>query len=1241
MAFKTYKKGNCPVCGDAGRTNSNSCKRNTATGVILCRTAAKDSSISHPHYTYLGDTRCGTWARFGEKKDEWRAERTRIIRTPQKPKGVKKVQELSAQERDTRYRQLLATLDLTSNHINHLRDRGLSLEEIGEGLYRSVKKFHKVGKSFVGLPGVLRNGALNIHDTAILCPVFNEDGLVVALHARLENETDGRYRWLTSKTSKYEDDPTPHLQGELPVRVIPYEAAAERIWAVEGVSFKPHLTHLIHDVPVIGASGGNFTTSTTLVEQALSTLRNQTGATSIVIPLDAGDVKNPLVMRRIEKSVHLFTELGFKVEFAWWGQVNKSYYDVDEIGDGSCRYMTFLQFQYIKELAQKWGGLNPLPRDYYSKKRKSSIAEVTELEEPELTEAQRWAKTNTAREQSVLHGLYHPPDLVVDPTQKYLPDLLEVTKDAQFIAIKSPKGSGKSTQIKRLKRYYCGHEEVVTRTVQSNEQLSLFPNSPTPPPQTTSEIIHHKGLGYKFLTFNPRIALGRAQAVDWGHSWIDDSQAESVKELGTKVSKKTAYEELSEIGACADSLWKFFDRDWSRTFMTLDEIELFLSQILFSDTCKEKRSLILHTFKVKVRELLDNGGKLLIADADLSSATLEFFEDLLGVKPYLITHDYKGSPWDVNFYCGKPDKLYEQLQDYLLANTESNVAVACSSKRECEAIAQTLRDEIPGLQENHKVITIHGDNSHEALQKEFITTTNQSLIKYKPRVLLYTSSLGVGCSIDIDYFNHVFGFYSGVIEPSQFRQMLARVRPAVARSVWVKERAHAKSYAQKFTPHEVAQSAGASFGSLQEQFELLVGVTNTNQHFDISKRQDLLEIKKRIDTLLAQDDWNNPFITLRYKLEARRNFSLHQMALQLRLELLEEGHHIIDKDYDEATAIGETIREQKEIIKKQESLAIAQSPTIPLETALALRKKPTRTQGERAQIEKAFLTNELPGVQLTPEMVYAIKFKDGGSFYSGIKKYHLFTNEYALVEQEQKVLSKRVVASSQGIPFLPDFKSGTAGVRLLQSLGLAPFLIPGFLYHKDSPEVVTLFTNALRSKKKLWNLLGIHITKDSCPIKLIERLLRSIGLQKVAAKVEQSQGKKTRFYCLDTSVLHNTQRLALVQGLETKLKNSRIPDPIPTIAKTEDYSVSNTNDKQLSLPEEWNTKEALADVAGFLEQCRDKEMLSDVLHCVPRIVVRVASWLLPARVRAQLRMWAAELLRGKEEEVVPAYCSSQ
>ena len=272
-------------------------------------------------------------------------------------------------------------------------------------------------------------------------------------------------------------------------------------------------------------------------------------------------------------------------------------------------------------------------------------------------------------------------------------------------------------------------------------------------------------------------------------------------------------------------------------------------------------------------------------------------------------------------------------------------------------------------------------------------------------------------------------------------------------------------------------------------------------------------------------------------------------------------------------------------------------------------------------------------------MVYAIKFKDGGSFYSGIKKYHLFTNEDALKEQEQKVLTKRVLASSLGVPFLPDFKSGTAGVRLLHSLGLTPFLNPSFLYHKDSPEVVTLRTNALRLKKKLWNLLGIHITKDSCPIKLIERLLRSIGLQKAPAKVEQSQGKKTRFYCLDTSVFYDTQRLALVQGLETKLKNSRISDPTPTRAKTEDYSVSNRNNEQLSLPEEWNTKEALADVASFLEECRDKEMLNDVLDGVPRIVVRVAGCLLPAKVRAQLRIWATELLREKARKggvVVPA-----
>lgn len=1249
MTLRAIRKGECPICGDLGRQNSNPCKKDDTKQLLLCRSAVKYATLHAPGYSFRGNTQCGTWAKFIPSQS-LRQDKKYV--PTRKSKGLtltpsKKVASLSETERDTLYRKLIDTLDLTQNHIDTLQARGLSKEDIREGLYRSATKFQKVGKVFRGIPGVLRNGALNVHDSCIIAPVINENGLVTALHARLDNEEEGRYRWLTSRTSKYEDDPTPHIDNELPVRVIPLEGTHTDIWAVEGVSFKPHLTHLYMKMPVIGASGGNFCTSKELVERALTSLREKSGATRITIPLDAGDVKNKLVMRRLLKTVDLFTSLQFNVRFAWWGQVNKSFHDFDELNKEWLNHLTYLTFEEIKELGSKWGSFDRLKKDHYAKKRKSCIQEISEVDAPELTAQQRWAKNNTAREQSVLHGLYHPPDLVVDASEKFLPSLIKPTKDATFIAIKSPKGSGKSFQIKHLKDYYCGYEEVVTHNhPTTSEQLSLLDNNPATcataaTSKTTKkekEVVIQKGLGFKFLTFNPRVALGKAQSEAWGHTWIEDTELSAAAQLGIQVSRKSALGELPELGACADSLWKFFDRDWSKTLLVIDEVELFLSHVLTSSTCKEKRSLILQTFKVKLRELLNSNGKLVIADADLSSATLEFFDELLDVQPYLITHDYKGSPWDVDLYLGKQDKLYEKLKIYLTNNPDKNVAIACSSKRECAAIDRTLREEIKGMNEQHAVITIHGDNSCEQFQKEFIKNINPCLERYKPRVLLYTSSLGVGCSIDTPHFHHVFGFYSGVIEPSQFRQMLARVRQPVARSVWVKERASARSHSKNFTPKDVAASNTANFGSLQEQLEVLIGAKENNQHFNALNKHDLLEIKQRIDALLEQDDWDNPFIRLRYKLDARRNFCLHQMALQLRLELIEEGHTIVDFDYDEGTEIGDFLREQKEIMKREESKAIASCPNITLESALHLSKKPYKSFTERAQIEKAFLTQELPGLELTSDMVYSLKFKDGGSFYSTIKKYFLFTHPEARKRSFQKRTRKRVHAT-QGIPFLPDFTSSDAGIKLLYDLGLEPFTKPEFSYHKDAPEVILLFEKAMTHKRKLWSLLGVRATSNTSPIKLIELLLNVLGLRKKSYGESQKGGVKRRYYTIDTSILFCTYRLQILEALKRKHLESHNQDCERARQKTEQLKDSNRSNADLSLlPDEYQSYEALHDVCDLIKACTSQEMLADLLECdIPRLVFTLAARLLPQEIRAKLSRWVQALREHQQNTSIEGY----
>ncbi len=89
---------------------------------------------------------------------------------------------------------------------------GFTSEQIVARGYRSVTQWQKVFGSFpTNLPGLLHHGSLNVGGSGILCPVRDQNGLIVALRLRLDNGEQGRYRWLTSATKKNPNGATPRL----------------------------------------------------------------------------------------------------------------------------------------------------------------------------------------------------------------------------------------------------------------------------------------------------------------------------------------------------------------------------------------------------------------------------------------------------------------------------------------------------------------------------------------------------------------------------------------------------------------------------------------------------------------------------------------------------------------------------------------------------------------------------------------------------------------------------------------------------------------------------------------------------------------------------------------------------------------------------------------------------------------------------------------------------------------------
>ena len=140
-----------------------------------------------------------------------------------------------------------------------------------------------------------------------------------------------------------------------------------QIGICEGTGAKPFLTSQRLGMPVIGAAGGQFASSPLTFQESLEKVARKISLNQVnknlqksfpnkenielVIYPDAGDVKNPQVMRRWKKLFKLLQQWGWKFKIAWWGQGEKSTdHDIDELNDfKKIKYLTPKRFIKIAQ----------------------------------------------------------------------------------------------------------------------------------------------------------------------------------------------------------------------------------------------------------------------------------------------------------------------------------------------------------------------------------------------------------------------------------------------------------------------------------------------------------------------------------------------------------------------------------------------------------------------------------------------------------------------------------------------------------------------------------------------------------------------------------------------------------------------------------------------------------------------------------------------------------------------------
>lgn len=710
-----------------------------------------------------------------------------------------------------------------------------------------------------------------------------------------------------------------------------------------------------------------------------------------------------------------------------------------------------------------------------------AISNIEYLSPDEFREiaAEAQYKQKVGKTQQALHTLTYQPNLLAN--QKYLPDLVDLVPETGILAIKAHKGSGKSAQIQKL-------------------------------------ISHFRGLGKDIISITPRIALGREQAQRWGLEWGGD-----IDTYG--MSKTTVLEHSSGFGLCWDSIWRIAHKDWSNSVVIIDESEMGVGHLLNSSTCKDRRSQILKTFESKISECLAGKGLVILADADLTNISIDYVLALApeGTKVFTVVNKALPDAWDIDFLTGRPDETIEQI--FEAVEEGERLAISTDSQIEAEALDRCLAERFP----DKKIIRIDRKTTETNFGRDFVTKPNESIRSERPDVLIFTPSMGVGVSIDVKWFDKVFGLFYGVLEPSQCRQALARVRDGVPRVVWASEASHFDESCKSFLPETINKNFHKYHDRGLQLIELAAALATGDDPADLVEA-----MQRAIDPLTRQ--WNNPHIDTYCKLKARRNFGLSQLAIQLRQELIDEGHTITDFGCLNLTASGGKISIQKGVLKAEEAASIANADDISLEQAKSIVVKAGATEEERHQATKALLKAELPDIELTPEFVGKAIINDRRRWLDRVKLWWYFTNFEKTKELDRREWRHKLKQFATGVAYLPDVKTFSPKVELIKDLGLFAIIDLSNLekeYTSSDRDIATFKQKANFLRYRLYTVFNLTVTPKTDPIKLIGKLLERVGLGLISRQVRVGD-ERIRYYKIDLKLLCDTDRMAVLRALDTK-----------------------------------------------------------------------------------------------------------
>lgn len=798
-----------------------------------------------------------------------------------------------------------------------------------------------------------------------------------------------------------------------------------------------------------------------------------------------------------------------------------------------------------------------------------------------------------------LRQLTYTPDMVIN--QRYIGEILPPHK-AQLIAVKAPKGCGKTEWFRWLTAPQVGSGERKTLLITHRIQLGI---------QTSDR------LNIPFIS--------EVKSLDQGS--------------------------LFGYALCIDSLHalsqaRFNPQEWRGAWVIVDEIQQLVWHLLSSKTCKKDRVAIIKTFQELLRTVIATGGKIIVADADLNDIAVDFIEGLLGFSPqrFILVNEYRfNEPWTIYRFGGKnPAGMIAELEKRLQAGEKALLCVSgqrAKSKWGSQVLQQYFKGKYPHL----KILRVDSESVANPEHEACGCTQDLNKIVTNYDLVISSPTIETGVSIDVEHFDGVWLIGQGVQTADGARQNLARVRPPVPRYVWI------KSQGINFVGNRSTTPAGlvASQKKLDKANRAKLSEAGLEMP-DGNFSAPCLDTWAKLGAIINAGMWRYEATILK-DLEEEGHIVVDWQDRVAADEGEEEDNQgdsdsSADRVKNEVTAVRDAVYQ-----KYRED--VSASDSLPDTEYEKLSKQQQRKTDELLQLRKGALERKYL-VPVSPGLVE----KDDSRWGSKLRLHYFWDwdvgRQYLQFKDGQT--AEKAIVNGAGDYFIPDSNKSLVGL----GVGTLDFLGMNRLYkdtgfHNEHDVIKDI------AKRVANNLYYIKLT-SGCDlsglvknpkkrIELVQVLLKLIGHKMVCYSRKGKRGAELRLYSSpapDFERDEQTNKLILgedglpipksdgreavfVAWLQRDAELKRKADEEKAAAQAAEEEARRQAEEAAAAEEarrqEWLSPESLQELADTLQICESSKDLADIRGFIPAYALREAIRLVAdSQIKSRIAEWVKQ-----------------